>query len=528
MSFKLVSAKGGESYDLRSGTLVVGRGLGADIPLTDPTISRRHAELKRSNSGVVVRDLGSSNGTFINGSRVEAGAVAAGDTVTFGNVSFRLEEIASGEQPAIGADSSIRPTGATIVRQRPVHRPGPANPGILLGGATEISFTSGEELTQRKLSLLLEVSTALSRVESIDDLLEQIAGYVFQIMDVDRVAILLCEGEDGSELVARVARDRDGSDAGRAVPRSIANKVVKEKVAVVSDNAPEDERFGGASIVMQSVRSAMCAPMIGMESVVQGVLYVDNLTTTHRFDDDDLEFLVAFSGIAAVAIENGRYAERIRREALARSNFERFFAPALAARIAGSPDALQLGGEKRRVTILFADIRGFTSLSEGMPPEALAGLLSEYFTAMVECVFRHGGTLDKFIGDAIMAQWGAPVAEEDDADRALAAAFDMLASLERLNARWRNEDRPELRVGLGLNTGEVFAGYVGSDRRLEYTILGDAVNVASRICSAAAGGEVLMTEEMLVALRTRPAVQERTAMELRGKRHPVRVYGVTP
>ena len=189
-------------------------------------------------------------------------------------------------------------------------------------------------------------------------------------------------------------------------------KTPERPVAILSDNAPEDARFGGQSILMQRVRSAMAAPLIGSEERVLGVLYVDNLTTSHRFGEEDLEFLVAFSGIAAVAIENARFAERSRNEALVRSNFERFFAPGLAARIAGSPDAVRLGGEKRQVAVLFSDIRGFTSLSETMEPDAMASLLTEYFTEMVEIVFSHGGTLDKFIGDAVMAQWGAPIAAD--------------------------------------------------------------------------------------------------------------------
>jgi adenylate cyclase len=297
-------------------------------------------------------------------------------------------------------------------------------------------------------------------------------------------------------------------------------------VALLSDNAGEDQRFGGQSILMQQVRSAICAPLIGSEDRVLGVLYVDNPSISHRFSDEDLEFLVAFAGIAAVAIENSQFAERIRREALVRSNFERYFAPQLAARIAHSPEAARLGGEKRNVVVLFSDIRGFTALSETMNPDAMASLLTEYFTEMVECVFRHDGTLDKFIGDAVMAQWGAPLGNPDDADRAMRAALEMIVELRALNERWRAGGKPTLEIGIGLNQGEAFAGNIGSERRLEFTVIGDTVNTASRLCSAAGPGEILISDEMRRALSMPPALAECPPMELKGKSQPVPVFRV--
>ena len=133
-------------------------------------------------------------------------------------------------------------------------------------------------------------------------------------------------------------------------------------------------------------------------------------------------------------------------------------------------------------------------MPRGLAPDELAATLSEFLSAMVECVFRHGGTLDKFIGDCVMAQWGAPESAPDDADRALAAAIDMLDALEALNARRAAAGRPPLAMGVGLTHGEVFAGNIGSERRLEFTVIGDAVNQASRLCDVAGAGEILLTE----------------------------------
>ncbi len=511
MAIRLISPDGTQSYDLRERVpLILGRAPTSDVPVFDPTISRRHAELLSDGDALRVQDLGSSNGTFRNGAKIERATLVPDDMIVFGKVAFRVTTYEPIPVPVSVA--TPKPAAPTIVRQLSMRE-------------SAAPFSATADKNQQKLATLLEVSKGLARAFEVDTILEKIVHYAYQTLDVDRVAIMLCD--DAGELTPKISRDKRGQDAPRTVPQSIARTAMAEKVALLTDNAGEDERFGGESILIQQVRSAICAPLIGSEERVLGVLYVDNPSTEHRFSDEDLEFLVAFAGIAAVAIENSQFAERIRRETLVRSNFERYFAPQLAARIASSPEALRLGGEKRAVAVLFSDIRGFTPLSETMNPDAIARLLTEYFTEMVECVFRHGGTLDKFIGDSVMAQWGAPLGSADDADRAVSAAIDMIRELDTLNERWMSEGRPTLAIGIGLNYGEAFAGNIGSERRLEYTVIGDTVNTAARLCAAASGGEILLTEEMRRALSTPPPLDECAPMELRGKSQPVPVYRVS-
>jgi len=541
--FKLMSTSGEQSIDLQLGRkLVVGRAVTSDVPIYDPTISRRHAEIVLTENGVRVTDLGSSNGTFLNGAKITEAEAGANDVVTFGKVAFRVREVtAPVSRPQVVAPpdfTSPKPSsaksgvvGGTIVRQLPVSASGGV-PAIVMehpqSGSSHLKVKAGnqEERREKKLSLLLEVSKELSKQQELDRLLDKVVDFTFQIMNVDRVSILLLDGKS-NELIPRISKSRTGdASAAKHVPQSIARKAVEERVAILSDNAAADERFKGKSILIQSVRSAMCTPLMGSDSKVLGILYVDNLTATHSFADEDLEFLIAFGGLTAVAIENSQLSERIRREALVLSNFQRFFSPNVAADIAQKGEEVQLKGEKRPVVIFFSDIRGFTPMSETMNPDEIAGLLTDYFTEMVDIVFEHSGTLDKFMGDAIMALWGAPIAHADDADRAMQCALDQIETLEKMNAKWAESGREPLAIGIGINFGEVFAGNIGSNRRLEYTVIGDAVNTASRLCSSAGLNEILISEPFYKALKKPPKVEALEPIQVKGKAKKVPVYRV--
>jgi adenylate cyclase len=535
-SYKLVSTASDQSFDVKPGVaLVVGRAVNSDIPIYDPTISRQHAQLSAEDGGVRVKDLGSSNGTFLNGSRITNALAAPNDVITFGKVAFYVRETAkpaTKPQDAEGGFAAPKSAGATIVRQLPVRESGPAIESPLKRLSVATLPPAAEAVAEptarsaKKLALLLEISKQLSRQLEVDKLLESVVDFTFQVMDVDRCSILLCEKGSG-DLVPRISKSRlgEGSASARHVPQSIARKAVSERVAILTDNAAEDERFKGKSILLQSVRSAMGAPLMASDGSVLGLIYVDNLTATHAFRDEDLEFLIAFSGVASVAMENSQLSDRIRREALVLSNFQRYFSPDLAKQIADHGEEMKLDmGSKREVVIMFTDIRGFTPMSEKMAPEDVAHLLREYFTEMVEIVFRNGGTLDKFIGDAIMALWGAPVATPNDADKAMTAAIEMQRALVQLNEHWTGGGKPSINIGIGINFGEVFAGNIGSEQRLEYTVLGDAVNTASRLCSKADKGEIMISEPFYKRLKEPPQVEAREPIPLKGKSKPVANY----
>ncbi|MDF1501574.1 adenylate/guanylate cyclase domain-containing protein, partial [Roseisolibacter sp. H3M3-2] len=371
----------------------------------------------------------------------------------------------------------------------------------------EREAASPQELTARRLQQLLEATKALGGAADVATVHERIVGATLRTLDADRAAMLLTADGDGA-LTPAVARDRWVADQIAAgappVPRTITRTALARRAALLTMDATADPRFVGQSVLRQRVRSAMCVPLLAADGSALGALYVDSADPQRQFAEADLDFLTAFGGLAAASLENARLAERVRREAVARENFARYFAPPVAERIARSTDGIRLGGERRTVAVLFADLRGSTRLAAELAPDDLAATLSEFLSGMVECVFRHGGTLDKFIGDCVMAQWGAPESAGDDADRALASAIDMIATVEAMNARRQANGKAPLAIGVGLSHGEVFAGNIGSERRLEFTVIGYVVNQASRLCDAASAGEVLMTGALKEALR-RPA-----------------------
>ncbi|WP_437591721.1 adenylate/guanylate cyclase domain-containing protein [Sorangium sp. So ce1000] len=206
---------------------------------------------------------------------------------------------------------------------------------------------------------------------------------------------------------------------------------------------------------------------------------------------DEIGELTASLGRMAQDLEQGE--ADIAREAKLRGDLGRFMDRAVVDAIVRGEHPLALGGKRAAVSVLFADVVGFTPLAESRDPERMVALLNELFSMLTEIVFRHGGTVDKFIGDCVMAVWGAPIAQEDHARRALAAAEDMMRFLETANEEWRERYDIEIRLGVGVNSGEAIVGNIGSDKRMEYTVIGDVVNVASRLEAIAAPNQVLVS-----------------------------------
>jgi adenylate cyclase len=542
----------------------LGRHPNNTIQLLDRIVSKEHCVVELRGSRWVLRDLGSLNGTYINEQRVAGESfLSHGDQIALGNTRAVFQDVAVQPPPPPVA----MPSHGVPLVPKPVDRPvppigapprvGPVAPpaappavapplqavrNVTIGGAqmeshvrTKIAAEMQQFLPERslqdvevlrrdyeKLRISYELQRAIGAELDLDRLLEKILERSFDLLSADRGVILLFE--DG-ELKPRCSRAKRAGPEEFVASRAVVGQVVKEKVAVLSSDAKVDPRFSESkSIIMTGIRSSMAVPLLH-KSELLGVMMVDS-QNPNAFGEKDLQLFTNIANQAALFIANAALAQHLEQEALARARFQRLLSPAIAELVVSGKLELKQGGEPRVTTMLFTDIRGFTSRSETMRAEDIVQMLNDYFERMVEIVFRFEGTLDKFVGDEIMALFGAPVSGRDDHVRAVKCALAMLDELRNFNRERESLGLPSFEIGVGINTGEVVAGYIGSSKAMQYTVIGAPVNLAARLCSAAKGMQILLSEHTWGLVQDVFEVRELEPISPKGIAQPVRVFEV--
>ena len=269
----------------------------------------------------------------------------------------------------------------------------------------------------------------------------------------------------------------------------------------------------------------MAVPLMH-KNLLLGIMVLDSQISTNAFGEKDLQLFNNIANSAALFIENATLAKQSERDAIARERFQRLLSPQVAALVMSGKVEVRQGGDPRETTMFFSDIRGFTSMSEGMRAEDIVSMLNEYFELMVEIIFHYEGTLDKFVGDEIMALFGAPVGHPDDAIRAVRSALDQIEALRKFNSQRVSDGKRGFEIGIGINTGDVVAGYLGSSKAMQYTVIGAPVNLAARLCSQAKGMQVIISEPTWLRVREHFEVRELEPVTPKGIGHPVRIFEV--
>ena len=481
--------------------LSVGRTEGNDLILNHPSVSRKHAKFELRGDHWWVLDLKSTNGVKVNGNLVTEAQVAAGDKLSIGSVLIDARALPSVD---FNADSMFDNPSGTVIRRisdfnsefgldiaeladkGPVTRP-PSQPGI------REPAVSREKIFQ----VLVQVAKALLASEELQVVLTTVMDIIFRYLPVERGLIILFD-EDGNP-VPKLTKFIEGAEQQDIpISRTILKMVSQQQVALMTSNALEDARLlGGKSIAIHGIRSAMCVPLWNRQRVI-GAVQVDSPIHIGSFTEEDLDLLTALANFAAVAIERAQLAEKIEEEKKIRSRMERYHSPSVVDEIVKGSISTESEVRSTDVSILFADISGFTPMSESKKPEEVAEFLSHFFGFAVESIFAYGGTLDKFIGDAVMAFFGAPLPQDDHADRAVLTGL----MLQRLVNDWNMEraktDLPPVMVRVGINSGLAVVGNVGTEKRVDYTVLGSSVNIASRIESGVAKpGQVVISQNTM-------------------------------
>jgi adenylate cyclase len=521
-------------YTLLKEEISIGRSSENDVVLNDFSVSRKHAILVRKDDEWTFRDNKSTNGVRVNGKQVPEGTVKDGDEISVGTFTLRLRD-----DPSIASyprGPGKKESTSTFIRPLEEFNQDFGLEKDLAPPADSTVFKKRGSLDlaykNKVFEILVQVAKTLISADELETVLEKVMDLIFEYLPVDRGFLLLMD--DSGELKTRVARVKSSKMSAVAegeVPfsRTIVDMVVRQKVAFLTSDAQKDDRFDmGQSIRIQHIRSAMCVPLWDRGTVI-GVIHVDSPIYVGTFKSEDLDLLTALANFAAVAIERASLHLRVEEDKRIRTRLERYHSPAVIEEIIA--DSSGTGSLKRaatkNVTVLFADIVGFTTLSEKMVPEAIATLLHTFFTIAAEAVFSVDGTLDKFIGDEAMAFFGAPIDQPDHAWRALVAAWKMRESLESWNLQREAAGEQRLQVRMAINSGEVVVGEIGSDRRVDYTVLGTPVNVAARIEQfVASPGDIVIGPATHEAVKDRVNAAQMGFFALKGLAAQIPLYKV--
>jgi adenylate cyclase len=522
------------SYEFASGEVVIGRSPDCQIVLRDFGISRNHAKVVVGEDGSVrILDLKSKNGTQVNGVPVVEAPLRDGDRILLGK--FELTFGKALENSVVLDEAKPLPEEAgTIIRSV-----GELSRLLTAAGAAAAPADEAKppavdvqeiEKSNRILKVLTKVAETLIAVRPVEEVLQQVMDIVFEHMPADRGFLMLEEESQRARLVPMVVKHRspEGGEGRITLSKTIADRVMHDRVSILTSDAMVDPRFGaGDSIRFHGIRSAMCAPLWNKDQVI-GIIHVDSPMLTNCFTVNDLDLLTALANYAAVAVERARLNRKIVAEEKKRERLGRFLSPQVTSRILAASDTqgTELGApEVREVSVLFADISGFTSMAETMSPSAVALLLNDYLSRMTDVIFKHEGTLDKYIGDAIMAVFGAPLDMPDHAQRAIRTALEMQERLAEWNAE--RKEGPAFRIRIGINSGKAVAGEIGSVNKKEYTVLGDTVNTASRLESAVARpGSVVVGQQTYALVEGRFEFHPLGSFSLKGKQKEVLAYEV--
>jgi len=493
----------------------LGRHPSQRLQVLDRLCSKEHAVLEWASEQWHIRDLGSRNGTYVNQTQVVGSRpLVSGDRILLGNT----EVIFLDDSNQISSASATRVTILPGLKQPQIstvlqHRASSDDyrPADVISDASELrqDYERLREAWKLQRELAFEVN--------LDELLRKIMDSLFDVMQCDRGAILLRNPATGDVETRHVRSREDDQSDEIQISRTLIDQVMDQKVAFQSNDLMGDDRINPTeSIIATGVRSSLSVPLVTRSEDVLGIIHLDCLYSTNAFTERDLELVKGLANQAALAIENSILIAQREEQQRVRERFSRLMSPALVEELVSGNVEIAPGGQSHKTTVLFTDIREFTSMSQRLEAQEVVQILNEHFETLVDVVFDHEGTLDKYMGDGLMALWGVPLEVDDAAYKAVAAAISMRDAVQRFNEKRRRDGLEEIYIGIGVDTGDLIAGYMGSSRTMNYTVIGPPVNLASRLCGAAQAMQILISSNTLEAIGQRIDVEALPPIALKG------------
>lgn len=528
---KTVQARTTKEVELTQFPAVLGRAKDSQflIPLDELSTSRQHARIEFAAGRFEIVDLQSRNGTFVNEKMISRQVLRSGDKIKLGSfeMTFTSRETPAATAPIseesvnVAASIDLRGLGNSMRDPTPVTAPLAAEQSIM-GQSLRLPITWG-------ISIFEKVTEALLTSPTLKDICEKILNGASQALPCERSLLMLRNPATGQlEIQAKWSKRGDAETI--RMSQVVVKRVLEQKQSLLIDDAATDY-FNSESLMAAKVMSGMCAPLIRDDQVL-GLIYVDS-QRRKAFRTEHLELLTGLALLVAVALQQDQLKREMEEQRKLKEWYERYGgAPPLNI----TPDAAAAGlnhmlAQSREVSVLFADLSGFTSMSESRDPESIVQILNTIFEHFTQAVFDHSGMLDKFLGDGLMAVFGVPLYrsettdESEHAARAIRAALSMQCALDDYNAA--HATIAPLRLRVGINSGGVLLGDIGSVKRKDYTVIGDTVNVASRLeSSVAQPGQVVVGPRTKQLAESHFLFQELPPAKVKGKAELITAYAV--
>ncbi|MEK7449378.1 MAG: adenylate/guanylate cyclase domain-containing protein [Planctomycetota bacterium] len=536
---------------LNKPTISIGRLPENDLELQDNLASRRHSEIIKRDNKYIVYDLGSANGILVNKKKVDSKSLEDGDEIQIGDsvLVFKEEtEQLAAEIPGahLLKGKGLAPIQSGLAKTGSEEEAGWGSDIVKNLGDIPLDYRMdvkdmikrGESLVaaakpvvkskeSEKFFLLYQLGKAVTSATSLEEVLDIAMKSVFDFIQADRGLIMLLDKKTG-QLIPKISKCRGRETTEEIyISRTITNKVINDRVSILTSDAKVDPRFQmGMSIAQYNIRSALCVPLWEKQEIF-GVIYLDNLIKSYAFTAEDLDLLTAVANQIAIRIKQEELYDTLKTEALMRSNLERYHSPDVVEKIIRGTvgGEINMEVEAKEATVLFADIQDFTTISERMNPHNLVLMLNDFFETTSRIVFEYEGSVNKYIGDSVMATFGAPNQLTDHAVRAVQSAIKMIQELGKQHENSGSE-KEKYNIRVGINTGMLVAGNIGSARRIEYTVLGDTVNIASRLNQYGQSNEVVIGEGTYEYIKDKFKTKDLGYVKLKGKKQEIKVYQV--